>query len=305
MTRRVLHSLLLSVLIFSLSTACPLQAVTFTSSSAFAEVDPYTTGTQAMNELRWADAVNSFDQVISAKGKKVDAALYWKAYSLNKLGSTDSALSTCDELRSRYASSRWNKDCSALAIGPQVKVNNVVPSAPPAPSSRHDERGDASSAAPRGSDEDLKILALNSLLHQDPARAIPLLRDILSGGQSINVKKHALFILAQSKTPEAQSILHDAVVGKLDPELQRQAIQSMAVFQGKSGNDTLVEVYRTSSDPRVKKSVINALFITQDAARMVDLARNEKDLEIKRSIVSQLAIMNDKIATDYMMELLK
>ena len=29
-----------------------------------------------------------------------------------------------------------------------------------------------------------------------------------------------------------------------------------------------------------------------------------KDLELKRSIVSQLALMNDKAATDYMMELL-
>ncbi len=38
---------------------------------------------------------------------------------------------------------------------------------------------------------------------------------------------------------------------------------------------------------------------------MVEMAKNEKDLELKRTIVSQLALMNDKAATDYMMELLK
>jgi len=79
----------------------------------------------------------------------------------------------------------------------------------------------------------------------------------------------------------------------------------MGVFQGKRANDSLVEVYKTTNDLKIKKSVISALFITQDAPRMVELARNEKDLELKRSIVSQLALMNDKAATDYMMELLK
>jgi HEAT repeat protein len=114
-----------------------------------------------------------------------------------------------------------------------------------------------------------------------------------------------VFVLAQSKSPEAESILHDAVTGKMDPQLQREAIQSIAVFQGKRANSILVDVYKTTGDPQIKHSVISALFITQDAPRMVELARNEKDLNLKRSIVSQLALMNDKAATDYMMELLK
>jgi hypothetical protein len=157
----------------------------------------------------------------------------------------------------------------------------------------------------RGSDEDLKILALNSLLNREPSTAIPLLRGILSGNQPISVKKRALFVLAQSKSPEADSILHDAALGKLDPQLQEEAIRSMAVFQGKRANDTLAEVYRTTTDPKIKRSIISAMFITRDAPRMVEMAKSEKDLELKRTIVSQLALMNDKAATDYMIELLK
>jgi HEAT repeat protein len=161
------------------------------------------------------------------------------------------------------------------------------------------------SGVARGSDEDLKMLALNSLLNRDPVTALPLLRGILSGNQPLSVKKHALFVLAQSKSPEAESILHDAALGKLDPQLQGQAIQAMAVFQGKRANDTLAEVYRTTTDPKIKSSIISAMFITKDASRMVEMARNERDLELKRRIVSELALMNDKAATDYMMELLK
>jgi hypothetical protein len=185
----------------------------------------------------------------------------------------------------------------------KVKMDKIHPSVRVVPYGVYVEGRD--SGVERGSDEDLKILALNSLLNKDPTTALPLLRGILSGNQPLSVKKHALFVLAQSKSPEAEAILHDAAMGKLDPQLQAEAIRSMAVFQGKRANDTLAEVYRTTTDPKVKKSIISAMFITQDAPHMVEMARNEKDLELKRALVSQLALMNDKAATDYMMELLK
>jgi len=273
----------------------------------------YTTGSKAMDEHRWQDAVTSFDKVINAKGRRVDSALYWKAYSLNKLGKPQLAAATCDQLHAQDTNSPWNRDCSALTVSVHIDTQAIVESMKTVNSqigAASDFAGEGpgfwdSNSPARGSDEDLKMLALNSLLNQDPARAIPLLRGVLNGNGSPAMKKHALFVLAQSKSPEAESILHDAVTGKMDPQLQREAIQSMAVFQGKRANDTLVEVYKTTNDLKIKKSVISALFITQDAPRMVELARNEKDLELKRSIVSQLALMNDKAATDYMMELLK
>jgi hypothetical protein len=269
----------------------------------------YTAGTRAMDEHRWPDAVAAFDKVILEKGERTDAALYWKAYSLNKLGKTPLAIATCEQLHSQFAASTWNKDCSAISVEAQgdseakVRTDRVRPYVRVEPF-KFDSRGEDSGVT-RGSDEDLKLLALNSLLNKDPTTALPLLRGILSGNQSPNVKKHALFVLAQSKSPEAEGILRDAALGKLDPQLQGQAIQAMAVFQGKRANDTLAEVYRTTTDPKIKKSIISAMFITRDAPRMVEMAKNEKDLELKRTIVSQLALMNDKAATDYMMELLK
>jgi len=272
----------------------------------------YSAGSKAMDEHRWQDAVVSFDKVINAKGKRVDAAVYWKAYSLNKLGKPQLAAATCDQLRAQDPNSQWNRDCSALtvnvhidteALAESMKNVNVQVRAMTDPSVEDVGMWDNSNP-PHGSDEDLKMLALNSLLNQDPARAIPLLRGVLNGNGSPAMKKHALFVLAQSKSPDADAILHDAAMGKMGPELQREAIRSIAVFEGKRSNDTLVEVYKATSDPKIKKSVISGLFITQDAPRMVELARSEKDLELKRSIVSQLALMNDKAATDYMMELL-
>lgn len=316
----LIRSTICSTVLVLFTAAQPIHALmTEVASPApfivIADDDAYTTGTRAMDEHRWQDAVSAFDKVISEKGKRVDAALYWKAYSLNKLGKAPLAIATCDQLHSQFADSPWNKDCNVISVDVQVdpkvvaadnmklRIDRVHPYVKIAPF--RPDMGERDSGVARGSDEDLKMLALNSLLNRDPATALPLLRGVLSGNQPLSVKKHALFVLAQSKSPEAEGILHDAALGKLDPQLQGQAIQAMAVFQGKRANDTLAEVYRTTTDPKIKSSIISAMFITKDAPRMVEMARNEKDLGLKRRIVSELALMNDKAATDYMMELLR
>lgn len=322
--KNLVRATLCSTVLVLLAPARPLHALITEPafSGPFVVVvddDAYMVGTRAMNEHRWPDAVSAFDKVISEKGERVDAAFYWKAYSLNKLGKTPLAIATCDQLRAQFAGSTWNKDCDAISVDVQVdakadtkataddkvkvKTDRVHPYVKVAPYGVYVDGGDG--GAVRGSDEDLKMLALNSLLNKDPATALPLLRGILSGNQPLSVKKHALFVLAQSKSPEAEGILHDVALGKLDPQLQGDAIRTMAVFQGKRANDTLAEVYRTTTDLKIKKSIISAMFITRDAPHMVEMARNEKDLELKRALVSQLALMNDKAATDYMMELLK
>ncbi|GGA68760.1 hypothetical protein GCM10011507_20280 [Edaphobacter acidisoli] len=299
--------LLSPALLLTLAVASPTHALAAPSASSDAD---YAAGTRAMNQQRWSDAIADFDKVINAHGRRADAALYWKAYSLNRLGNRQIAIGTCDQLLAQFPDSHWNRDCKALALDMHVQVNipdihvdpdiqvnpnvNVTPEFHFQMHSGHDDPN-----------EDIKMLALNSLLRQDPAKALPILRNILADNKSsLGMKHRAIFILAQNKSPEAQSILHDAVIGKMDPGLQREAIQSMAVFEGKSANNTLAEVYRTTSDPEVKRAVINAFFITQDAPRMVELARSEKNLDMKRDIVSRLALMHDKAATDYMLELL-
>lgn len=259
--------------------------------------DDYARGTQALDQQRWQDAVTSFDRVITAKGSKTDAALYWKAYALNKLGRDSLVSSTCTQLATSYGSSPWNKDCAALNPA-AVTVGKTKVYA------RHgdDVRYGRDEV---GSDADLKALALNSLLNRDPAQALPLIRNILSGNSSPELKHRALGMLGQNQSPEAKSLLRDVALGKFAPGEQKRAIQMMGVFQGKAGNDTLAEVYRGTSDMEIKRAVISAFFISGDATRMVEMARNEKDMRLKHDIVAQLALMHDKAATDYMIELLK
>lgn len=280
--------------------ACSMPLLTQHAAAATVSIDApaeddYARGTQALDQQRWQDAVASFDRVIDAKGKKVDAALYWKAYALNKLGRDSLVSSTCTQLATSYSSSPWNKDCAALnpAAVTADKTKIYI---------RHGKDGPREEV---GSEADLRALALNSLLNRDPALAMPMIRGILSGNSSPELKRRALGMLGQNQSPEAKALLRDVAMGKFAPDEQRRAIQMMGVFQGKAGNDTLAEIYRTSSDISIKRAVISAFFISGDATRMVEMARNEKDLSLKHDIVAQLALMHDKAATDYMIELLK
>ena len=271
-------------LMLGLLSVRPLYAVAPPAPPADDDNSAYAVGTRAMNEHRWQDAIASFDKVIEAKDKREDAAMYWKAYSLQKIGSNSLAMATCNQLRAQFPSSAWNNDCGAITIAinvvdPQVHVEiPPMPPMPPMPRGSFKFKDKDDDKGGHATDEDLKILALNSLLNQDPAKAVPLLKGILTNNQaSMNMKRHALFVLAQSKSPEAEAVLKDAVLGKMDPELQSQAVQSMAIYEGKRGNDTLVQVYRSTSDAKVKRSVSNSIFITKDAQRLVDLARAEKE----------------------------
>ena len=294
---------------------------------ASADATPFAAGMRALNQQHWPEAVAAFSRAAVSRGKNTDAALYWKAYSLNKLNKPALVTATCSQLHAGYSSSSWNRDCSALQLQLQLSHANV-------PSPADVQRIQAQAAQLMGSidvqkiqaqvaelhlqspnlhvdaahddpNADIKLLALNSLMNRDPAQALPILRSLLAGNQPPGVKNHALFVLAQNNAPDAQQLMREIVLGHTDPTLQREAIQMLGVTQGKRANDTLDQLYRSTSDPQIRSAVLSAFFVSGDAPRMVQLAREEKDLDRKRAIVSELALMQDKAATDYMLELLK
>src|SRR5229473_2801282 len=76
----------------------------------------YERGTEALDEGQWDRAIESFDRVASAGDRRADAALYWKAYALNKSGQRPPALAALETLRKSYPQSRWLKEAQALEL---------------------------------------------------------------------------------------------------------------------------------------------------------------------------------------------
>src|ERR1700676_3596792 len=52
----------------------------------------YNRGTRALDANKWDEAAEAFTRAAERKNDRSDGALYWKAYSENKLGQRDAAL---------------------------------------------------------------------------------------------------------------------------------------------------------------------------------------------------------------------
>ncbi|MGA9668370.1 MAG: hypothetical protein WBQ94_04135 [Terracidiphilus sp.] len=137
----------------------------------------YADGTRAINEGRWPDAQAIFSKVANERSEHADGARYWRAYAENKMGQAKLALDTCAMLKRDYPTSSWIHECGALAI--EIHAQSGKPAAPKA-----------------GDDDDLKLLALNSLMQKNESQALGQIQEILnSSDSSEKLKKEALFIL--------------------------------------------------------------------------------------------------------------
>ena len=232
----------------------------------------YKDGTNYLNESQWQQAIEAFSQVAAMKGRRTDAALYWKAYALNKAGHRDEAETTITALRRDFPHSDWLKDAGALEL--QIK------------------QGSGQAIDPgRESDEDLKLLAINSLMNSEPERAIPLLQGVLTNpNNSTKLKERALFVLAQSNSPQASEIIGAIARGQSGHDLQVKAIHYLGI-SGSRYAKLLENVYAASSDTSIKRAVLQA-YMTSGAKELVfAAARGEKDPELHRAAIHQLGAM--------------
>jgi len=232
----------------------------------------YSDGTRAINDSRWADAEAIFAKIAQQHGDRAEAALYWQAYAENKQGKSALALETCAELQKAYPHGSWVNECGALQI--EIRGKNGDPPPPQAEQ-----------------DEELKLLALNSLMQQDESRALPIIQQILEGDRSEKLKERALFVLAQDQSQQAQALLGEIARGQKDPALQRKAIQMIAVAHGQQSAAMLADIYRQSSNEEVKKAVIQAYLVTGNPDPLVEAARHESDPELAGSAVHTLGAM--------------
>jgi hypothetical protein len=215
--------------------------------------------------------VEAFSQVISRNSPRADGALYWKAYALGKLGRRDDAVAAIAELRKSHVTSRWMDDAKALELElRQSSGQSVSPEAE--------------------SDEELKLMAINGLMQSNPERAVPLLENQLKGSATPRVKRNALFVLAQSNSPKAQALIEQIARGGANPDLQVKAIMYMDQRRKPNSNvQILADIYTSTSDPAVKRAILQAYAGSRDKDRLLQAARSEKSPELREFAIGALA----------------
>jgi HEAT repeat protein len=235
------------------------------------EEELYTSAKDALDNGEYDNAIKQFDEVIKIHGRRADGATYWKAYALNKAGNKAQALTVIGELRKNYPKSNWLRDAAALEqeIRGGGNPENI-------------------------SDEELKMLALQSLLNTDPEKAIPLLDKIIQGNYSSKLKDKALFVLSQSGSEKAQQILMTLAKGNTQPDLQKRAIRYMGMNGNGRNRAVLKEIYNSSTDMGVKKSVFQAWLMCGCKDDVAALARTEKNPELRREAIRYLGMMGGR-----------
>jgi HEAT repeat protein len=235
------------------------------------EDELYQSAKDALDNGEYDNAIKQFDEVVKIHGRRADGAMYWKAYALNKAGNKPQALTAIGELRKNYPKSNWLRDAGAL---------------------EQDIRGGGN---PENiSDEELKLLAIQSLMNSDPEKAVPLLEKIIMGNYSPKLKERALFVLSQSGSEKAQQILMGLAKANNQPELQKRAIRNLGMNSNPRNRAVLKEIYNSSTDMGVKKSVFAAWLMCGCKEDVASLAKTEKNPELRREAIHYLGMMGGR-----------
>lgn len=231
----------------------------------------YERGMSALDAHRWDRAVAAFQSVAERKGTDADAALYWKAYAQSRAADREDALSTLGELRRLYPSSRWLSDAQALDVEVHAQAGAPVnPGAEP--------------------DEEIKLIAINSLLQSDPSAALPALQKVLAGNSSVKVKEKAMFVLTQNSSPEARKLLGSVAANSANPDLQMRAIRYVGLMGSDDARQELEGLYNRSSDERVKRAILQSFMRSGSRGFLLNAAKTEKNPELRAEAIRQIAL---------------
>lgn len=232
------------------------------------EIPPsYEEGRRALSDEAYEKAVRYFQEALSdsIKDEIADDALYWKAFALyrqaeelrseNRREALDRARETLELLRERYPNGSALADAKAL----EVRLKGMMA-----------RRGDAQAARELlqqaqteeiGGEEATRLAALQALVMMDPARALPLLKDILKkrSEEKVNLRRQAVYLLAHTRLEDAEAAMIELLPEESDPKIRADMLQWLGAFGTERSLDVIVQEAKTSEGPDELQAVILAL----------------------------------------------
>lgn len=265
-----------------------VDAAALSSRSARADQDPgdslYRSGQRLLSRGRYAEAADAFAQLIRRypRSEYTGDAYYWQAFALYKTSDATSyrtARKVLEQQKSRFPRAATAGDADALYARIQGELarqgdpdaaqwvrEHAVPSAPPAPATppappAAEGRRAPQAGCPSDDDDDPKVAALNALLQMDAESAVPILKQVLARRDpcSVVLRRKAVFILSQKRTPETEDILLGAVRSDPDPEVRESGVFWLSQVGSERAVSALDSILRTSTDQEIQKKALFAL----------------------------------------------
>ncbi len=241
----------------------------------------------------WAKAQQKFNEYVTSypNEKNTDAALYWLAYTQQKLAKFDQCRATIERLLEKYPNTSWKDDARVLlaqvpgnyAIAYQDLISTVraagVATVPPqssiiyAPVAPPDQVDATPMVAPvitaspvwvdgfnNSADNDdpceFKIVVLQALFQTDLQRGIMAATDWLKPGstQTVRCKSAALSLLGRSGGKAVTPVILGVARSEPDLKLRARAISAL----GATNDDTVVDALRDFALNSQENDIIEA-----------------------------------------------
>jgi HEAT repeat protein len=262
-----------------------------------------TSNTPAMRALRegrdlidaeqWAKAAEKFTQFVNAypKDKDVDVALYWLAYSRKKQGDPRGAVQPLQQLFKKHAQSAWADEARALL----TEIAGELGDSKIAQNTLDDSK----------EQDEMKIVALQSLFQANPERALTYASEMLKPGSTASprLKEAAVSLIGSRGGPGAQAMLLDIARNAPDPNLRARAIRGLGDEGGDRMLDTLVQLYDAEQSVEVRRQILRALFEMSENprahAKLLQVARNaSENTDLRRTAIHRLGERKNPAAFD-------
>jgi tetratricopeptide (TPR) repeat protein len=232
----------------------------------------YRLARQAMNDGDYRRAANLLRQVTDKypKAKPASEALYWRAWSLNRLGADnrssrdlDDAVDALDRLDRDYSTATIMADAKLLRAtirSTQASLGNAQAAGDIAREAKglRQQRGCNTGSA---ADEEMRMAALDGLLSMNSADAIPILQDVLKQTDpcKAEMRKKAVFLISQKKGVDVARTLLD--VARADPsnDVRKDAIFWLSQTRSDVAIAALDSILFQAKDNEIRKQAIFAL----------------------------------------------
>jgi HEAT repeat protein len=218
----------------------------------------YREAREMLNAQRYRDAAQQFARLRSTYPSSSYApdSFYWEAFALHREGGAGNLRSASDLLRSQR---QLHPGAATRADAEQLLVRIEGQLA---------QRGDAAAAAtiaqqaagPCNENQDVRAAALSALMNMNANQAVPILQEVLRQRDacSVELRRQAVFLVAQQLNDESVGILLDLAHRDPDPdaEVREQAVFWLHQVRTPEALEALRAILEESTDQELQEAAL-------------------------------------------------
>ena len=225
----------------------------------------------AINENDYRRAAQLFKQLVDKypKSSKAGDALFWRAWSLHRLGvdrrsksDLEEAMSALEQQTKDYPTPALQNDVIALRgqiRAAQANLGDAAAASDIASESKGLRQGRGCSGSK--ADEEMRLAALDGLMSMNATDAVPILKDVLKQRDEcrVELRKKAVWLISQKHPADVAQILLDVARNDPNGDVRGDAVFWLSQSRSELAVPLLDSIVFTSGDVELRKRAVFSL----------------------------------------------